>query len=184
MANVEQYRTFNLITNLPRVISISVSGLPPSYTAAADEAIARYNVLGLRLSFRRVANNGNIDIQYADLGDEVLGQSAGFPSNGGEPASPILLNSNAIGNTPDQGYLATIIAHEIGHAIGFRHTDYFNRAYSCGSGGDEGQADVGAINIPGTPTAADPNSWMLACSDGSDRPFNANDVIALRALYR
>ncbi|HVI49415.1 MAG TPA: M57 family metalloprotease [Chitinophaga sp.] len=183
IAKSEQYRTNNLITGLPRVISISVTNLPVSYTAAADEAIARYNALNLRLRFQRVANNGEVDIQYADLGPGVLGRSAGFPNSAGNPPSPILLNSNVIGANPNQGWLATIIAHEIGHTIGFRHTDYFNRSISCGVGGNEGDAGVGAINIPGTPTGSDPNSWMLACSDGGSRPFNANDVISLRTLY-
>ena len=185
IAGSEQYRTNNLISGLPRVLTLSISGLPASYTAALDEAIARYNNLNLRLSFQRVASNGNIAIQYANLGSGVLGRSAGFPTSSGNPPSPILLNSNVIGSNPNQGWLATIIAHEIGHTIGLRHTDYFNRSYSCGfsNPNNEGDAGVGAINIPGTPTAEDPNSWMLACSDGSNRPFNANDVIALNYLY-
>ena len=37
--------------------------------------------------------------------------------------------------------LATVIAHEIGHAIGFRHTDYANRNYSC----DKDAYDAGDI---------------------------------------
>lgn len=184
VANTEQYRTTNLITGLPRVITISVTNLPPAYTTATDAAIARYNALNLRLTFQRVAANGNIDIAGGIFNDpNVLGQSAGFPDVNGTPPSPILLNANSIGNTPDQGYITTIIAHEIGHCIGFRHTDYFNRTYSCGWGGNEGDAGVGAVNIPGTPTAEDPNSWMLACTSGGDRPFNANDVIALNYLY-
>lgn len=185
IAKAEQYRTWNqIVTSAHREITISVTNLPAAYAAAADEAIGRYNNLGLRLSFRRVASGGQIDIIGANLGSGVLGQSAGFPDALGNPPSPIKLNPAVIGSTPDQGYLATIIAHEIGHTIGYRHTDYFNRSYSCGIGGDEGDAGVGAVNIPGTPTAADPNSWMLACvGTGVNRPFNANDQIALRYLY-
>lgn len=82
--------------------------------------------------------------------------------------------------------MTTVIAHEIGHCIGFRHTDYMNRAYSCGSGGNEGQENngVGAVHIPGTPTGPDAASWMLAClSATTDRPFNSNDKVALAYLY-
>ncbi|HVI44512.1 MAG TPA: M57 family metalloprotease [Chitinophaga sp.] len=185
IAKSEQYRTNNLISiSGQREITISVTNLPPAYVAAADEAIARYNALGLRLTFRRIASGGNVDIINANLGWGILGQSAGFPDAQGNPPSPIKLNASYIGNSPNQAYMATIIAHEIGHTIGLRHTDYFNRAYSCGSGGNEGDAGVGAINIPGTPTAADPNSWMLACvGTNVNRPFNANDIIALRYLY-
>ncbi|WP_342039377.1 M57 family metalloprotease [Pontibacter indicus] len=39
--------------------------------------------------------------------------------------------------------------------------------------------------MPGTPTGADPNSWMLACiGTGVNRYFNANDRTALRYLYQ
>ncbi|SHN33668.1 M57 family metalloprotease [Chitinophaga sp. CF418] len=185
IAKEEQYQTWNIIaTSGHRVITVSVTNLPAAYTAAADEAIARYNALGLRISFQRVASGGEIDIINANLGTGVLGQSAGFPDVYGNPPSPIRLNASYIGSTPNQGWMATIIAHEIGHTIGYRHTDYFNRAYSCGSGGNEGDAGVGADHIPGTPTAGDPNSWMLACiGTGVSRPFNANDVIALNYLY-
>ncbi|RBL90407.1 M57 family metalloprotease [Chitinophaga flava] len=189
VANSEQFQTTCLITGLPRTLTVSVTGLPSGYESATDIAIARYNALGLRISFVRVSSGGMIDIQYASLGAGALGQSAGFPDcSTGNPPSPIKLNSdaNALGSSPDQNYLATVIAHEIGHTIGFRHTDYFNRAYSCGGFPyNEGQAGVGAINIPGTPTTADPNSWMLSCiGNGVNRPFNANDIIALRYLYQ
>jgi hypothetical protein len=80
--------------------------------------------------------------------------------------------------------MTTVIAHEIGHCIGFRHTDYMNRSYSCGIGGNEGDGGVGANLIPGTPSGPDAASWMLAClSSTTDRTFNDNDVIALNYLY-
>lgn len=188
IANSEQYRTNNLITGLPRMVSVSITGFPSSvYTDAADIAIARYNTQSLRISFQRVADNGNIGIVNDNtLGSGVLGQSAGFPSSAGDlPSDPIRLSSNTIGDNPDVNFVATIIAHEIGHDIGLRHTDYFNRAYSCGGTAvNEGDAGFGAINIPGTPTDVDPNSWMLACVDpGINRPFNNNDIIALNRLY-
>ncbi|WP_212005607.1 M57 family metalloprotease [Chitinophaga sp. HK235] len=187
IAKTEQYNTFKLITTgASRVITISVTNLPTVYTAAVDDAIARYNALGMRLSFIRVGSGGQIDIQNGALPAGVLGRSAGFPDGSGNPPSPIVLSASNIGNSPDQAYLATVIAHEIGHCIGFRHTDYFNRNYSCyySSQPNEGGGDMGAVNIPGTPTAEDPNSWMLACiGNGVNRPFNANDMIALNYLY-
>ncbi|MCW3466441.1 M57 family metalloprotease [Chitinophaga nivalis] len=186
VAQSEQYRTHNVITGLPRVITISVTNLPVGYGAAADVAIARFNALGLQLTFSRVASGGDVNIQYASLGSGVLGRSAGFPTSSGNPPSPILLNAddNALGSNPEQSYLASVITHEIGHTIGFRHTDYFNRGYSCSIGSNEGDGGVGAVPIPGSPTAEDPNSWMLACiGTGVTRLFNANDVSALDYLY-
>jgi hypothetical protein len=59
-----------------------------------------------------------------------------------------------------------------------------NRAFSCGSGGNEGDGGVGAILIPGTPSDPEKGSWMLAClSSTTNRPFTQNDITALTYLY-
>ncbi|MEO3404469.1 M57 family metalloprotease [Mucilaginibacter sp. CAU 1740] len=189
IADVEQYRTTNLVKNLPRTITVSVSNLPTVYLNAATAAVARYNALNLTLKFQMVTSGGAIQIigfnQGPSGGFITLG-SSGFPTSSGNPYSQIQMNTNpqAYGSNPDLGYVTSVIQHEIGHCIGFRHTDYKNRAFSCGGPTDnEGSAGIGAINIPGTPTKADAGSWMLACSNGSDRTFNANDQIALNYLY-
>lgn len=182
VGQAEQYRTTNLVTGLPRVITLSISSqLPSSYVAGLDEAIARYNAQNLQLTFARVSSGATISIVRAN-GSYLA--SAGFPS-GGSPFNQVKVNSRAIGTNPATGYLATILAHEIGHCIGFRHTDYMDRSYSCGgSTSNEGASTVGAVLIPGTPSAADPNSWMLACiGAGQSRAFNANDQTALSYLY-
>jgi hypothetical protein len=81
--------------------------------------------------------------------------------------------------------MTTVIAHEVGHCIGFRHTDYMDRSYSCGgSPSNEGASSVGAILIPGTNAGPDAGSWMLAClSATTNRPFNNDDKTALAYLY-
>ena len=183
----EQYRTYNLVRGLPRTLTVSISSrFPAGYAAAADEAIRRYNAANLQLRFQRISSGGaDLPIQYADdLGPGVLGQSGGFPS-GGNPAPGFKLVPSVIGSQTINA-VATIMAHEMGHCIGFRHTDYRNRAYSCGDvpNPNEGASDIGAIRIPGTPSAPDPDSWMLACvGNNENRPFNSNDVIALNYLY-
>lgn len=182
IAEEEQYRTTNLVTGTPRTIRVSMSSSFSSiYVAALDEAIARYNAQPLVLKFQRVTSGANINIIRVTSGGFLA--SAGFPS-GGNPYSQIQVNTTAIGSQP-QSTIASIIAHEMGHCIGFRHTDYMNRAYSCGgSAVNEGSAGVGAILIPGTPSGPDAGSWMLACiGSGQNRPFNANDRVALNYLY-
>ncbi len=182
----EQYRTTNLVTRLPRVLTVSISSqFPAAYVSAVDEAIRRYNDAGLQITMRRISTAGaDLPVKYsANLGAGVLGQSGGFPS-GGNPAPGFTLVPPVI-NSSNVNYIATIMAHEMGHCIGFRHTDYFNRAFSCGgAASNEGASSIGAILIPGTPAAADPNSWMLACiGNGVNRPFNGNDQTALNFLY-
>ncbi|HSB92344.1 MAG TPA: M57 family metalloprotease, partial [Flavitalea sp.] len=139
----EQYRTTNLVKALPRNITVSMSSkLPASYSAALDEAIGRYNAQGLRITFSRVASGGTISLVS---GNGSYLASAGFPTSGGDPYNQVKVNARAIGNQP-QATVASIIAHEMGHCIGFRHTDYMNRAYSCGgSPTNEGASTVGAI---------------------------------------
>lgn len=187
IANTEQYRTTNLVTGLPRNITVALSSqLPTSYVAVLDEMIRRYNAEGLRITFSRVAANANITFTKAN-GNYLA--SAGFPDAQGNPYNNVKINSRAIGSgtsTTFINYAATIFAHEVGHCIGFRHTDYMDRSYSCGGGySNEGASTVGAINIPGTPTTAEPNSWMLACiSANQNRPFDAYDKTALSYLYK
>ncbi|MBO9591644.1 MAG: hypothetical protein J7599_01965 [Niabella sp.] len=194
---IAQYRTTNLVSGFtptnPRTITVSLaSGFPTAYSTALDAALARYNTVGLGLNF--VTTSGTADIAITinnSLPSGVYGGSNGFPSATGDPNHSIEVNVSYIGNNPNMGFLTTFFAHEIGHCIGFRHTDYFDRSFSnCQyasqlyNGYDEQSGTVGAIHIPGTPTAGDPGSWMLACSgQTTDRPFNANDITALKALY-
>lgn len=181
----EQYRTTNLVTGLPRVITILVAtSLPASYVTATDEAITRYNAEKLQITFQRITSGTpSILIKDAPRSARYLA-SAGFPTNSGQPYNTVLVATRQIGTQPTNT-VASILAHEIGHCIGFRHTDYMDRSYSCGgSTANEGASTVGAILIPGTPAGPDPNSWMLACiGSGQNRPFNSNDKTALSFLY-
>lgn len=181
VANAEQYRTTNLVKSLPRNITVSLASSLSTWSTALNTALARYNALGLQITFSRVTSGANISIVN---GSGSFLASSGFPTSAGAPYNQVILNSSQVAGQPNNT-VASILAHELGHCIGFRHTDYMNRAYSCGgSAVNEGSAGVGAINIPGTPTGPDPNSWMLSCiGSGQDRPFNANDVIALNYLY-
>lgn len=181
----EQYRTTNLVSvGSGRTIYVAISSaLPSAYVTALDEAIRRYNAQSLLIRYQRVSSGYNTVFTAAPSGSTYLA-SGGFPS-GGNPYGEVKVNVSALGSNPGTNYLATIFAHELGHTIGFRHTDYMDRSYSCGGAyTNEGASTVGAILIPGTPSGADPNSWMLACiGTGVNRYFNANDVTALRYVY-
>lgn len=188
IAEVEQYRTYNLVSPVSQTITVSMDAnlnSTPGYNQALDLALARYNAAGITLLFQRVGTSGG-EIHLKKQPGNYLA-SAGFPLNNGNPYPTIKLNSNAIGQgtgDPFIKYCATIMAHEIGHCIGMRHTDYMDRAFSCNSGGNEGAGNVGAVHIPGTPTGPEEDSWMLACIGSlEDRPFTNNDRTALSYLY-
>lgn len=187
IAGNEQYRTYNSLAALPRTVSISLSNkFSFVYGAALDEAIRRYNDQNLQIHFQRASSHADIEIVMAS-GNWVA--SSGLPSPNGTLYRTIKLNPFIIGresnNSTFINYGATLIAHEIGHCIGFRHTDYMNRSFSCtGHPVNEGAGYSGAVNIPGTPTSSDNGSWMLACiRPNQNRPFNDNDKIALSYLY-
>ena len=193
---VEQYSTNNLVTATPRTITVYMptgrKGFSSGEQAGLDEAISRFNAENLTLTFQRTSSSSGADIAFQRLSkrDErrgVLG-SAGFPTSSGDPFGTIRMSGileSSFGLSVDG--IATIMAHEMGHCIGFRHTDYFDRSISCGgSPANEGDAGIGANHIPGTPTGADLSgngSWMLACTDGSNRPFTSADQTALDFLY-
>lgn len=184
IANVEQYRTFNLVKSRPRTINVSVSGsVSAQFSTSVNNAIDRYNARGLTITFQRVASGGHINIRIVNTGQYIA--SAGFPTSDGEPYYEIKYAKKY--TSYSDGFMTTVVSHEMGHCVGFRHTDYMDRSYSCGTGGNEGQetTGVGAVYIPGTPAGPDEASWMLAClSSTTNRPFNSNDVIALDYLYK
>ncbi len=189
--HTEHYRTNNIVST-PRVLNVYMDAqFNSTMQAAFDEALARYNALNLGLTFQRASSAGaDIDVLSEKIkkyyGSTILGRSAGFPDEYGNPATPIVLNSDIY--SPRRGSVpadaVTVIAHEIGHAIGFRHTDYMDRSYSCGgSYSNEGPSNVGAVYIPGTPSGPENGSYMLACSNGTDRPFTSGDQTALNTVY-
>jgi hypothetical protein len=188
IAENEQYRTTNLVTGLPRVITVSLDSKLSAlagYAAALQEMVDRYNAENLSLTFQVVSSGATI--RFVNANGPYLA-SAGFPSSSGAPHGQVKVYSRNIGSSSSStfiNYLATILAHEAGHCVGFRHTDYMNRSYSCGgSPVNEGSSNVGAIHIPGTPTGPVSGSWMLSCiGSGQNRPFNSSDRVALDFLY-
>ncbi|MDZ4794195.1 MAG: M57 family metalloprotease [Bacteroidota bacterium] len=194
VANEEHYRTTKIVstfTSGQRTITIRLgSGFPSYYSTGLDQALARYNNLNLKIRFQRVSTGGDIIISGQNLGTTstggcILGQASGFPSGSGNPSSGFTLSTSSCATS----YLNTankadeVMAHEIGHCIGFRHTDYMNRS-SCGQNANEGSAGVGAVHIPGTPTTVtgNYNSWMMACTNGSPT-FSTADGTALQYVY-
>ncbi len=193
VANEEHYRTTNVVSTpgtAQRIITVRLgSGFPSYYSTGLDQALARYNGLNLRIRFTRVSTGGNIVITGSNLGTTstggcILGRASGFPT-GGNPSSGFVLSTSSCATS----YLNTankadeVMAHEIGHCIGFRHTDYMNRS-SCGQNSNEGSAGVGAVHIAGTPTTVTGsyNSWMMACTNNNPA-FSTADNTALNVVY-
>ncbi len=194
VANTEHYRTTNIVSTPSsgqRTITVRLgSGFNSFFGPGLDASLTRYNNLNLKIRFQRVTTGGNLVISASNLGTSgtscILGQASGFPS-GGNPSSGFTLSNSTCANNffNSSAKADEVIMHEIGHCIGFRHTDYTTRK-SCGENRNEGTAGIGAVFIAGTPTASqvaasDPH-WMMACTNGDPRITNG-DVTALNTVY-
>jgi hypothetical protein len=182
--SAEQYRTTNLVSYSITKICINPTSsfsAYPSFIQGLDLAIANYNAQPLTFDFARGPTTGcQANITATTMSG--TGGSAGFPS-GGYPYGTINIGTGLTSYSLD--VIEHVITHELGHAVGFRHSDYYNRAISCGSGGNEGDAGVGAILIPGTPsTATVGGSIMNSCFRSTESgEWTSSDLTALNYLY-
>ncbi|MDY8135598.1 M57 family metalloprotease [Aquimarina sp. 2201CG5-10] len=188
----KHYRTRNLISSRNRTIDIlgytggGGFGLSNTNRQALQRAVNNYNrlnsSLNLRLSFGTNYQAADMVVYVrSDLGSGGL---AGFPS-GGRPYKWVRIGPRV--DDLGVGYSTHVIAHEMGHCIGLRHTDWFARV--CDNGANEGQSSEGAIHIPGTPTGIDYSSIMISCPVPGTNPRNytgrlvGNDRTAIEYLY-
>jgi len=178
----EQYRTTNLISTGLTKICINGSTFTGVFSTALDLAIQNYDEQPLSFAMARTPSGGCSFTINAVIAPGVVGGSSGFPS-GGLPFGTINIGDGL--STFSVDTIEHVITHEIGHTIGFRHSDYFNRSISCGTGGNEGDAGIGAILIPGTPSDATVGaSIMNSCFRTAETgEFTATDLTALQALY-
>ncbi|WP_299127329.1 M57 family metalloprotease [uncultured Winogradskyella sp.] len=188
----KQYRTFNLVTGANRTIDIigftgGSQALTSKARSALEMAVANFNNLNTSLQFNL---SFGTDYQQRDIvvydnsvnNPNGSGGQAGFPSSAGEPFKFVQIYGIDGFSTDVNEH---IITHELGHSIGFRHSDWFDRL-SCPVEiqGNEGTGSDGAVHIPGTPTDRDLTSVMQACADGGvTGEFNSNDITALEYMY-
>lgn len=184
----KQYRTNNLVSTSggTRTITIigytgNVYGLSNKEQTGLRWAVNNYNNLNLKIKFQLNfgTNFGSKDmVVYHNPYKSGNGGEAGFPS-GGNPFKWVQIYGLSGYSTNVNEH---VITHEIGHAVGFRHTDW-NTRVSCGQSGEAAGSD-GAVHIPGTPGGSDWNSIMMACfSSSEDGEFGYYDRVALNYLY-
>ena len=132
--NTKQYRTNNLVSNgTITIIGYTGGGgfgLSNKERTALQWAVNNYNRLNLDINFSLSfgTNYQSRDmVVYHNPNQSGAGGSAGFPS-GGNPFKFVQIYGLNGYNT---NVVEHVITHEIGHSVGFRHTDWFSRQ-SCG----------------------------------------------------
>lgn len=198
-----QYRT-NVITSSPQTIKVAAIKLyPTSLVTGLQRAIENYNNLNTGLTFelgvlpynatasqtKRFNMQPPLGFGYPNI--KVLktsslgaGGLAGFPFPSGQVYDRIYIDVATANFSTD--VIEHVLTHELGHCVGLRHTDWFNRSLSNCSGGGSEAVGPGAVHIPGTPaqTGVDLNSIMKACFNGSESgEFTNFDVTALESLF-
>jgi hypothetical protein len=186
----EQYRTTNLMSRNVRTLCVDVR-LCANHSAKFNNALinATNNYTNLNLTFnisRRTTDFTGCQARITcRIAAGVTGGSSGFPS-GGLPFGTINIGNGLDSATFSTDTVEHVMTHEIGHTIGFRHSDFFNRSISCGGAAtNEGAAGIGAILIPGTPNGAVVGgSIMNSCFRTTETgEFTATDITMLNALF-
>ncbi|WP_299439662.1 M57 family metalloprotease [uncultured Aquimarina sp.] len=171
-----------VFSELPMPFTIEPSG--NTWRTAINQAITAWNTIGEGscVQFQLTTDASIADINIVDgivrpLGAGQFGWS-GEPTIDGAPFHTVWINlkypNSSISNIPIDLNSTTlvqkrnIIAHELGHCIGFKHTD-----------------DNNGNPIPGTGTAEDPSSLMR---DGlefidNENVFSTMDSVAVTYLY-
>src|SRR4051812_47276118 len=189
LGDEEQYRTTNLVSTA--ITNICVNGAAfvsnAKFNQALNTAIANYNAQPIRWHMTRTTGGtaGCSATITARFAQGVTGGSSGFPS-GGLPFNTINIGTGLNSSTFSVDTVEHVITHELGHTVGFRHSDFFNRSISCGGAAtNEGQSNVGAILIPGTPSGATVGgSIMNSCFRQSETgEFTSTDLTALNTIY-
>lgn len=156
-------------------ITVRIDGsIPSQWVADVQQAVSDWNSIpNCRVNLTLVAN-GTADITFSAASLYGAYGRGEFPSNG-NPGAQVLLDVNA---TPSN-FRRLVSVHELGHCLGFRHTDLYING--------EGAGPMGGNIIPGTPNQ---DYYSIMNSGGAPNQqaggwagFSQYDVIGFQNLY-
>jgi hypothetical protein len=171
--HTEQFRTPYLVAPAYRNIKVYLSAASfksINLSSVLDSVINAYNALETDIRFKRVYSSYEADIKIVKE-DSLKGLAglAGFPFSYGKPFPVVFISEYTLkeNSFTSASQLMILVAHELGHCIGLRHT---NQSYG--------------IHIPGTPPS-DSASFMNSSGpyDGKWAGFSYYDAHAMKALY-
>lgn len=120
------YRYKYLVT-VTSTIRIKInSDVPSTWKTAIRSAISKWNGLG-RLSFVEVTSNPHITVTYqCGFSSNKMLAAGAPPSSNGSPGSTIAINKCYNGASISSSQRLRAMVHEMGHTIGFTHTDGYS----------------------------------------------------------
>lgn len=182
VAKIKQWRyVYTVNRNTVKHIKIFItSGVPSAWISAVDDAIEYWNSIpNTHVQFKRTFTQSQaqitVSLYQAEVGTYASAQS---PLSSGQPGTFLKINTTSSAYSSGSTLLRkNIITHELGHNIGFMHTDGY---YDIVSNNDY---DPNAQRIPGTPEPGqDPTSIMNKAVTES-LSFSAYDLVAIRTVY-
>ncbi len=172
--------------------SIPSDGSNDDWHAAIADAVSYWNAIpNSRIQFNITTSTTADIVIESDSGaiaDDAVFAASMFPSTSNAPGNLIEINlDNNGGTTTTELQKAYVMTHELGHTLGFRHTDWnvygepSSGAYYVGY--NYGYV-YGANLINGTRNGADPSSVMNKYDNYfSFSSFSAFDILAVRTIY-
>nr|WP_121272882.1 M57 family metalloprotease [Pedobacter schmidteae] len=180
-SRISQAYTGHLVGETNRInIRIFINSNLANLTNEINGAIGLWNNVENSAIYFSIVSSGSYDIEIRNANISGYG-SAYFPLNGSAGAL-VRINSLSMSNgglTSSQ--MKTVIAHELGHCIGFRHTDWEGREPI--NGYDDNGTQVTAIEVPNA-GGTDTNSIMNSGPNNTlSGVLSAKDKLALINLY-
>lgn len=125
-ANGKHY-VWNFMASPGNKIVNVVGTIPTVWNTAITNAISEWNGLGLNVSFTKQSSNANvagaINIKYDYLSNASTIAQITYANGAGSIGNPMIINSNPNVSTLTTSKRKMAMVHELGHALGFAHTD-------------------------------------------------------------
>jgi hypothetical protein len=174
----QYYTTYTVSqARMARGIKVAIGHLADSnaWVSAAREALKQWGLsANTKIQLVEASDPADITLDWNSLPSGTIAAS-GFPTGDGSPG-PHVWVSYSYQNSLTQSQKTWVIIHELGHALGFRHTNW----QALG----ESQSPYGANWISGTPTGTDNSSVMLGGAGAKSwNGFDSYDQVANQTRF-